>query len=947
MSIRISDPLFLLSAQTGLSVGELVAKAAAGNPDMEKAQEALKTGEPIPLLFCRRRNGNGGVMVQPKVTEAYFSNSIVEVDLSTDGGSTVTSQPIERVEVKYLLVLSEGDMVQIQVRDLFHGNCRRGTFNQVYDGRAGAWNPGNDMDDFYDFTASLDPSGYYSFNIQTLTNGQSVKYPNGTVSYYRNTDGTLFSVKVKEFGFPVFCGTSGSYSGLTTLSFEYDFDDANSEAISKTINAFIRSGLKVTRLVDGVTGESDNFVDLVKYLFQKNNRLADDLIDNTALTTAAKFVDANGFLFNGELKESQNLLDWLQATSVNFLLRVSNSGGKFGLMPRLPYNTDHTIKTTQVTPEFTFTEEHVVDGGFEIEYISLEDREPVCFVVQWRQQPEADFGLVRTVEVRTTGEAADGPFVNIDLSDYCTNEDHAVKVGAFRLAQRKFITHHLRLTVRERSYNASLVVGDIVRVRLRRETNKGEVEHHDKLYEINRVEKTFSSTIVYDLTHFPIDSEGRSLVARVVASASGAGNTINVGRSTFDCDENSSTDTSSIGSSSGGGGSNQPPAGDTGLEIPLPLDADGSTQSADAPFPGGESNPEDPIDSDISPASTSLTRPTNTGYLGNPALYGDEISFTPGCPNARIEWYLKDNATGATELVSSGVAETFIVGQTAESFGKSVYGVGCCPDPSAPGGYSQCTKSEEIVLGNDGTEGCIQVSGGTGTLGFMSNGVPSPFFYPGDTFYNNSRLTVKILHTEVFYSTFSGKWYSRAWIRMDTDCDGVDDVTTDTGVRGGPFSSEEDAKALKWTILTGRTDAYAGGCSPTTAACATHYYQSDFTGFGALEVTGGFADVAFDDGNVALGTRKWAENASDIEYFIAAYATSIINTRIYYNTSLSKWTNEIIFEATPNGTGTIETRTLSSAIRNLTSTEEEARNFKWTLFPNDLGGTLSTVVRTR
>ena len=36
MSIRVSDPLFLLSAQTGLSVGELTAKAAAGNPDLEK-----------------------------------------------------------------------------------------------------------------------------------------------------------------------------------------------------------------------------------------------------------------------------------------------------------------------------------------------------------------------------------------------------------------------------------------------------------------------------------------------------------------------------------------------------------------------------------------------------------------------------------------------------------------------------------------------------------------------------------------------------------------------------------------------------------------------------------------------------------------------------------------------------------------------------------------------
>ena len=40
MSIRVQDPLFLLSAQTGLSVGELQVQAAAGNPDLEKKQEA-------------------------------------------------------------------------------------------------------------------------------------------------------------------------------------------------------------------------------------------------------------------------------------------------------------------------------------------------------------------------------------------------------------------------------------------------------------------------------------------------------------------------------------------------------------------------------------------------------------------------------------------------------------------------------------------------------------------------------------------------------------------------------------------------------------------------------------------------------------------------------------------------------------------------------------------
>ena len=680
MSIRISDPLFLLSAQTGLSATELVAGAASGNPDLEKPQEALKTGEPIPILFARRRNSNGGVMVQPKMTEAFFSNTIVEKDISTDGGTVVAKVPFERIQLKYLLVLSEGDLPQIQIRDLFHGTCRHGTFNQVFDGRAGTWNPGNDMYDFFTFTASLNASHVYAFDISTLTTGQSVNFPDGTRYYYRSSDSTTYQLKRKEHGFPVFCGTSGSYSGLTTLSFERTFDDVDSETLRKTLNVFVREGLQVTRLVDSTLGPSDNYVDLVKYLFQTNSRLADDLIDSTALTTAAKFVDANTFLFNGAITQSQNLLDWLQDTSVNFLLRVTNTNGKFGMQPRLPYNTDHTIKTTQVTPEFTFTEQHVVEGGFEIEYISLEDREPVCFVVQWRQQPEANFGLVRTVEVRYTGEATSGPFVNIDMSNYCTNEDHAVKVGTFRLAQRKFITHHLRLTVREQSYNSTLVVGDLVRVRLRRETSEGAIEYHDKLYEINRIEKTFASTITYDLTHFPIDSQGRSIVARQVAAASGAGNTIDVGRSDFDCDENSSTDTTLIGTSSGGGGT-APSTGDTGFNIATPSDTD-------SPYPGGEDNPDDPLDA-------SEPQRTISGYSGTPGT-GDTLSFDPGCANPLIKWYKININTGDVTFIGSGISATLEVTQALQTEGVRVYAEGCCPDPSQPGGYAVCKESDTI-----------------------------------------------------------------------------------------------------------------------------------------------------------------------------------------------------------------------------------------------------------
>lgn len=668
MSIRVQDPLFLLAAQTGLSVGELSAKAAAGNPDVNKPQEALKTGEPIPILFARFRNSAGGVMAQPKITEGYFANPVIEEEY--DYGSSTAIFVFQAFQIKYLYVLSEGELPLTQIRDIFFGTDRVGAYNQKYNGRAGTWNPGNAIDDHFTDVIATATNGVFNYNPFSLTQGQSAKL--GNTVWYKSSY-ALHQQSYKESSFPTFCGTSGSYSGLTTLSFEYQVTAGEKAKIDKSLSIFVRNGLQVTRLVDEVTGSSDNFVDLAKYLFQAGNRLADDLIDNTALTTAAKFTDANGFLFNGALTKSQNLLDWLQATSVNFLLRLSNSGGKFGLLPRLPYNTDHTIKTTQVTPEFTFTEAHIIDGGFEVEYISLEDREPVCFVVQWRQQPEADFGLVRTVEVRYTGEAASGPFVSIDLSNYCVSENHAVKVGAFRLAQRKHITHHLRLTVREGSYNSTLVVGDLVRVRLRRETSEGEVEFHDKLYEINRIEKTFSSTISYDLTHFPIDAQGRSIIAREVVDAAGAGNVIDVGRSTFDGDENSGTATTSVGTSSGGGGSNQPAAEDTEVDL--------TPDDGDEPYPDGENNPEDSLDESLD----------STDSLG-PAITGDnvEIPTSDLACDGRVCFYREDKTTGERtlkECVNKPISGPYQSSITTDDIDHYIVAIGQCPDPSDPSGF--------------------------------------------------------------------------------------------------------------------------------------------------------------------------------------------------------------------------------------------------------------------
>jgi len=732
MNLNISEPLFLLSAQTGLSVSELQAKAAKGNPDTQGPQQYMKTGEPIPIVFCRRKTVGsaevGGTMISPKATEGNFSNNLFKKKLET-AGTWVSSEVQETLFIKFLLVASEGQIGSLQVKDMFYGGCRKGTWNQAYNTRAGTWTAGNTIDDYIYSVVAQNANGSYTiptfiadkvYKIGNSLHQESVNSASGTLATFINP--------YIAHTMPTFCGTSGSYSNLTTLSFEIELSPY--KEWNKQVSAFVRNGLQLTRLVDSTAGSSDNFVDLAKYLMTQSSKVPADLIDNTSLTIAANFVNTNNFLFNGVISSSGNLSDWLQKTSYNFLLRLTNTNGKFGLIPRLPYNTNYTIKTTQVTPKFEFTEDHILPGGFSIDYIGLEDREPICIVAQWRQQPDADYGLVRTVDVRYQNEALSGPFTSMDLSEYCTTENHAIKVATYKLASRKHLTHYLRIKVRERSYNKDLVVGDIVRVRLRRETSEGEVEFHDFVYEITRIEKNFGSVINYDLTHFPIDSQGRSLVALAVNAAVGAGNIIDVGKSTLDCDINSPTDSSNIGTSSSTPGT-APGSGDTSSSIPTPTPSE-----SDSSYPGSIVNPVDPIDS-ASPPTPAITGNSGSTFAGA----GDTLSFDPGCPNAKITWYLVDINTGDKTQVASGVAQTYTVSEAAAQAGVYVYGEGCCPDPSTPSGYATCVESDQMPVFDE----IVDCPGGgdAGNQGTFTKVINVGSAFPGSFSFSYEAYTVQ------------------------------------------------------------------------------------------------------------------------------------------------------------------------------------------------------------
>jgi len=733
MTIEVRDPLALLPYQSGMVVTPLEEGAASASTRLDTEQLAVRIGDVVPIVFGRRVTINsveiGGVFVSPAATEGRYEN---------DGTTNELTVNLE-------LVLSEGELPALELRDVFQRACRVGTWVQTYDRRAGSFTAGN---------------------------------------FITAVSGTEF------WNCPYYCGTSGTYDNMTTLAYQNSHADGD-QTWSRQVHCFVREGMQVTRILDDTYGPSNNLIDLALYLIRQSSRFPETMLDLVQFEAAANFTDTNGFFYNGIINYSTNLEDWLQRMAKGFMLRISDKNGQKGFRPALPVNADHTINTSRIEWVWDFSEEHLLPDGFEIEYIPLADRLPIRAEMLWRQQPDDDIGIIRTAIVGFDGEAVDGPFEQYDLSEFCTSEDHAVKIGTFYVARRKYISHTLRIRVKPDAYNSTLELGDIVRVILRRETDVDQVSHHNYLYEVERINKTISGVVELDLIHFPIDSQGRSLVALAVNGATGAGYTLATGRTDFNCDDGDRrTDTTAL--SDVGGNLPDLPASTDFTSLQIPATADSPSGSSN----DGEGNPADPFEGPLPGPSIS----GGSGPNGQP-LPGDEMSAGQNCSGQYNEWWLCPSDSGINDqcvMVSSGVAATYIVDSDAK--GKYVFVRGRCPDPGEPSGYGPGSDSEPTLPVPPEFTGC------TGSFKEYRVGGTTRQVYgqPGGQRPNQSTYT----------DCDTGEEFLWTWNDSTTNHDGIEQ----------PFYIAEDAYGIRaWTANASYTYACEG--ESTFASKTILFYQ--------------------------------------------------------------------------------------------------------------------------
>jgi hypothetical protein len=732
-----SDPLALLAIQAGQINAPADATAAQGTTELDRPQRFAQIGEPVPIVFARFRNSKGGILISPGATEARFEN---------DASNNVTAY--------YMLVLSEGQLDSIPVKDVFQRACRVGAHTQTYNRRAGTWAPGN-------------------FLVQRA--GKDLPEA------------------------PFFCGTVGSYPGISTLSFNVTIPDGFDQ-YNRQVHLFIRGGMAVTRIYDSVTGPSDNFADLVKWLLVNTSRVPAAMIDNTALLAAATFLEVNGFTCNIEIRESTNYSDLAAKLAPYFLLAESSAGGKRGLRPLLPVTGGGAINTTAITAEYTFTEDTVLPGTLEINYLSLADRQPFVAQVIWRQQLESDIGIIRTAEVRYASTAETGPYESHDLSTFCTSEDHAVKVGAYILAKRIYTTHTIRFAARPQEHNTLISAGDIIRVQLARDNTTYANSVHDYLYQVERITKTLAGDVSYEATHFPIDDQGRSLIALDVAAAVGTGIILPSGRTGVSCDVNSSSD-------------NTIPAEtftDADGGDPLELSPSGGGLGFDDSAPTGDTgNTGDGLDAAIN-RSLEIVSGNGLATPQQTPTFDSIFKFNSPCgagQQTRIDKYLNGTKIGSQDGTAPFQMPyySFIqVGTATEEIYFEVY----CDDE-----LSYTTQTYQVSSYSPGGAASFLPANNTYWRAAGSDGTTSGWYATASS--------KPAWETPFNYAPFNVRPSTQYWF-------GGGSLTNSVGSVGGSLAALY-AVSLDGTTVLGVIKGWTGSLSPSTPFTVTPLYVFEFS----------------------------------------------------------------------------------------------------------------------
>ena len=227
-------------------------------------------------------------------------------------------------------------------------------------------------------------------------------------------------------------------------------------------------------------GPSNLFTDLVFFLMTDqtagagallgmNEKNADDSLLNVSdFEITSRFLRKQQLFFNGVIVERTNLRQFITDTAPYFLCNFILADGKFSLRPAIPFGEKSgRINTGTVQIDQLFTSGNILEDSFKVEYLRSEERRPFKAVMRYRQETRNKLPEEKVIEVKLPGKPDrfgldELPEEQFDLTQFCTSESHARKVGLYFLGLRQYVTHTISFSTTVEGLN--LKAGSYIRV---------------------------------------------------------------------------------------------------------------------------------------------------------------------------------------------------------------------------------------------------------------------------------------------------------------------------------------------------------------------------------------------------------------------------------------------------------------------------------------------------
>lgn len=351
--------------------------------------------------------------------------------------------------------------------------------------------------------------------------------------------GTLTAVRyeyvVSKYANPSSTPTAdnSSYADITFLKVVgdiYDPPDAGSyPTTTRQISIYYEQGVRVALYsVDAAgstQGASNQLVDLAMYLFTSFKRqtagTTPDVsrpILTTNMPSLATFCNNYSLQFNGIISESVNIIELISETAPFFLLSFISTGGQYRFASVLPLNGSQQISTSTLSPAATFTEDEILPGSFSKTYVSAAEKSDVNVTVLFRKNDPDAIGTQQSVQVRYSGVSLDAPVEQFDMSDFCSNRNHAIIYAKHFLARRRYSVHSIEF---ETTLDTTgLIPTDIIRVQRQRISSAGDNRTETEYYQITGIDHNTDGTTSIEAAQFPVHGSTVPTISNEVLNGS-------------------------------------------------------------------------------------------------------------------------------------------------------------------------------------------------------------------------------------------------------------------------------------------------------------------------------------------------------------------------------------------------------------------------------------------